>query len=879
MSPLESASESHIKSRGTNKPRDIWRRRVYRISRLVVIALSVASTFVVLTNVAYGFARPILSVESATAARQSSDQVEFVEGLRRRQLYRLAIQHCNQELARQEIGELARVDLTIELMKTYVAQAAQETGEARSRSYQTAHQVADRFVTDYADAPRAILVKVQDALIYLTAGRLLRLEAEIGIGDEATSAAAESQLKESTRLLDELDEELEQLIPQRFQQSADSDELSGEQLLGLRQRVRFQRTQAEYQRGMLFATDSRNRTSVLSQVLEQLTELQRSVPQDNTLWWDIQFQELDCLFDLDLADQAATTLAALPKELPNNQIATEVLIRQARLKLARGDAVESFRELWTWRQTHQTRQVSLDQVALDAMLELSRSEELSDQQRRQWQQQAVTLAKQIEEDYGIYWGRRANLKLVGAAGAESQLQSAAILMQVANEHYLKGKLPEALQAYQKAAETAEQDQQLEMAFAAGRKAGLVAQSLKQYEIARTWLRDVALAQPTLAESAPTHLQAIWNQAQIASQSKEAVDTYRQLLEEHLVNWPASPVDAQARGWLGKLLIFEREPLAAIEILLAHQLAVSDSPELVDAAATAAEQMITSETDPARQSALAYSLAEKFQSLVPSSATDGSVPWSEMATQAALASTRLLVVYSDEPGSTTLKTIDQLLAAGQPQEGSWRNQAMSLKLIYVARRPSGTDEVDAIVAELCEGEPRELLDVVEVMQRLIDETTVKDRREGLARINLQLIASLLQQTQQLEKAQVDRSRQLKANSLFALSRYAEASDEYRRLWEEEPRNAARLQQLAQSLTNQEGADALHEGLGRWRHLAQGSRPQSELWFRAKYEVANTLIKQGENEEAKKFLKYLQAIPPGWKESKLSDAFDTLLRSVE
>jgi hypothetical protein len=58
-----------------------------------------------------------------------------------------------------------------------------------------------------------------------------------------------------------------------------------------------------------------------------------------------------------------------------------------------------------------------------------------------------------------------------------------------------------------------------------------------------------------------------------------------------------------------------------------------------------------------------------------------------------------------------------------------------------------------------------------------------------------------------------------------------------------------------------------------------KPQTSAWFEAKSETARLLIQAGQRDEARKFLQYLKAVPPGWEQSDRREQFERLLTSVE
>ncbi len=73
--------------------------------------------------------------------------------------------------------------------------------------------------------------------------------------------------------------------------------------------------------------------------------------------------------------------------------------------------------------------------------------------------------------------------------------------------------------------------------------------------------------------------------------------------------------------------------------------------------------------------------------------------------------------------------------------------------------------------------------------------------------------------------------------------------------------------------------MEKALAQWRIVAQGSRPQTERWFKAKYEVANLSYRLGDKQQAAQLIKYLQVTPPGLDATPLKRQFLELLEKCE
>ena len=96
-----------------------------------------------------------------------------------------------------------------------------------------------------------------------------------------------------------------------------------------------------------------------------------------------------------------------------------------------------------------------------------------------------------------------------------------------------------------------------------------------------------------------------------------------------------------------------------------------------------------------------------------------------------------------------------------------------------------------------------------------------------------------------------------------------------LQQEFPREAGIQLRIARMLTQIHASQDPTKPLAQWRSLAAKLEPHTRNWYEAKFQIASLLEKSGKKEEARQFLEYLKAVPPGWEQSHLKDKFDRLL----
>jgi hypothetical protein len=85
--------------------------------------------------------------------------------------------------------------------------------------------------------------------------------------------------------------------------------------------------------------------------------------------------------------------------------------------------------------------------------------------------------------------------------------------------------------------------------------------------------------------------------------------------------------------------------------------------------------------------------------------------------------------------------------------------------------------------------------------------------------------------------------------------------------------------AELLLNGSEQKSWSEALDLWRRIAARSRPQSELWYRAKYSNSLALFKLGRKQDAADRIRYIQATTPGLQNTPWANRFAELLRKCQ
>ena len=458
------------------------------------------------------------------------ETVQVVEGLRQRRLFELAKQLVRVELADPEINPTHQVQLQLALIRTLVAEAVATPLADRPALWQQVTQTIDDFRLANGDHPRQILIDVQQALAHQTRGNLLvqEIAAEMGGASEKDQALVE--LRNASRQIKQVLSEIDRLLPEQRGRRLEDHELSADQLLNLRRNMRFQEARTNLIKAQLYAADDPlNRLDTLNLVSSRIEEVLNQSNPDQALWWQAQINQIKCYTLLGNGEAADALLQQLPlKQLPASQ-ASPLLEQKLEVAIASGQDEQMTRLLGEVQQAD-TSDPNLQLAILRLYLQLAKRA-ADAPARGKWQQAAAGLTRLIETTNGPYWGRRAELILIGPAGvAQSNTGDGndpgmstepAILIRMGDQAVRKNNLEDAALAYSKAADAAEQRGDGEQALLASVRLSQVHEKTGDHDSAHKVLVQSALKHDRLPIASAAHLRGCWNWAQFAKQDPSA----------------------------------------------------------------------------------------------------------------------------------------------------------------------------------------------------------------------------------------------------------------------------------------------------------------------------------------------------------------------
>lgn len=799
-------------------------------------------------------------------------------GLRGRLLYDLADRYCDERLVQKGIGPVAEANLIVEKIQTQMARAVQTPASERAGAWLRARQLGEDFLQAHPNHPRRLIIQVQQGLAALTEAKLAlqELAAQAGLPDGRDKAL--ERLRAARSDFDLVLREIGAQLPAAHARTDESGALSNLQLQALRANVEFQIGTCHLLRGELYdQAKQADRLDAFSSAAKSFDNVLKITDAGGPLWYSVQLEQVEASRLLGERAEAMRRLQSL--DLNKLPASLRPGYWEQRLELA--SVEEEVTPLLEQIQGMTERSPQLELAGLRAVLRIASL--ASQQNRNQWLNAAAQWSHRIESRYGSYWGRLAELTLVGATGNrtagpgqpemtplganDSNAGAIEILIRTGDNAAREKRNEDALAAYRKAFAAARDSEQSDtvwrLILQAHLKVARLLEERRAYrEAAEELLRGVSL-QPQHELAPWLQLQAAWCLAQVAAGSPASLPQYRELLEQHLQNYPAAETANQALLWLARLDASARNYRQAADRYLqidpASDQALAAGNEL-PIVALAHLRELSAQPDRAQSEARSLSAAMVAKL---SAATGGKFIVGAPATRALLLATARVGLEFD---AVSAEQLAQWLGAsleGVPVEEPWRETASA----YLAAAVAGDEDQRGRALELLAGMKR--AESLETALQLLDAVAI--RKPQANPVRLAAVEKLLQLAG-ADSANQTELRLRQAGIWEGAGELDRAIETLEALAKELPRRLDVQLRLARALAQRPQKQA--EALAQWRKVSAGVRDRSDEWYEAKYQVARLLLESGQKAEAKKLLDYLSVVPPGWSESPWKQQFDTL-----
>ncbi len=393
-------------------------------------------------------------------------------------------------------------------------------------------------------------------------------------------------------------------------------------------------------------------------------------------------------------------------------------------------------------------------------------------------------------------------------------------------------------------------------------------------------RALALLLREQPKAAPVHLQACLDAAQLARDgSGESLDNYIALLDEHIATWPSEPTADKARLWLATLREHQHNYAAALAAYRGVSAAdEAQYSEAIDGAARCYGHLLADLRSSGEPIAgPADRAARYFESILLGGDTRLPERFAPLDRQAALHAARLRLQFTDDGFAAARTLLEAALRDAGEADADWRSQAHAL--LVVAQAGAGNHEAARqTLQQLAGGSPAGQLEMLRGLGEVAAGAGPAVRAE-LAKLQLDVVARLRAIAAALSDGDRIALQLAEARALAAAGHRREALAAYAQLSKTHPDDAEIQQAYAELLLAAEDRESLLLAREAWRNVLRRARPNTPLWYEAKYATALSHFKLGEREQAAEMIELLATVQPDLGGDQMKGKFLELLKRCE
>lgn len=773
---------------------------------------------------------------------------QLLNGLRARGLFETAVHYCNEQLAADEIAPRDAAIWTVELIRTHADHGMNLASIERESAWSKARDVTEDFLVANPESLFAGHVKLQGALAEKSKGELLRHESAIANDKDKAINLSRTALRAAIRSLTELERELPDFIARL--NAAPREDLNEAELLSVQINTQYHLAHCLLQQALTYGPTQSDRLLGVDRCLKRLDEPLAQLDERDSLFGDIVL----------LAAHSHRLLGQLGDAV---QVLNRIDVMKASPLLQLKSRAEQIRILIAADKVTEIQQLSDNKMTIAgvsspdlfmAWLEVFLHEwQIADEAMNaekvdQMQKASLQLVSQIKQRHGAYWGRRAELLLIGVAGQSATMNNLAIIEKTADDLFKREQMDEAISAYHAGASQAEEQGDIETAFRLYYKAAQVDLNRKETEKYLAQLRQLSLRLPMHDFAPSLHLVVIQHVLKQLNDNPDARPLFMQLLSEHLQHWKTGATADQARTWQG--LQFQQNQ-AWDRAILAYSM-VSSEFEQIDKVLKQLEicwvvliEQLDEETANEQIERAIQHFSSRLQDIQQ---------WRPGDRQAVISLASLQIRYRGAY-QQALDTIE-LSATGSPEPSAeWLASSSSLRIVALAATGQ-QDEANQLIEQLGNGEPDRWLNMLEQLTELARQSTVEiARRIGELQVQtIQLLGDRIQEEDDVFKRRWEYQR---AIGLSHAGEEEKAIATFSQLAAENQRSSVIQRGFGDVLLNSKNPQHLQQAVLQWRRIVKSTPPETGAWFTAKYNVALAYFKLGKKEDAATRIKYLQA----------------------
>ena len=485
---------------------------------------------------------------------QDTPDARLVADLLRRQLFELAEHHCRDLLARSDLDDDRRVDLTLQLVRVLTSRAVNSPAGQRAALWPQAADAVQALAAALPQHPRLVQVELELQWCRLKQGEWLRLEAELEPDPARILENAQDTLREAIRALQSLRDTVAPGGPRPA--AGPNNRLSTVDRQKLQSQIEFALGEAFRQQALCFAEGSPDQIHLLTRALELHNSIAR-LSGDSEMSIASHLAEIECLRRLRRFDTAADRLQKLQSRALNEQDHLRMTIQHAGLLMDTGRMESAADLLLAAPRPHEADEELLaraDLTLMETYVALWRDavRRSDSAEAEQWRARALEGLGQLKQSRSAYWVRRAEWMLTPLGETASAAGDLPLLERAAERLYQQKEYAEAVDTYHRAASLARQLGDDPQAFRLELRSAAIRRQIGHHQEALQALQQLARSFPRHEGAPQAHLLAITSAALLARDTPDQLATYVELLQEHLAQWPDAPTASQVRDWYGNL---------------------------------------------------------------------------------------------------------------------------------------------------------------------------------------------------------------------------------------------------------------------------------------------------------------------------------------
>lgn len=829
-----------------------------------------------------------VSVFAGTSASADNDLERYFEGMRSRRLYRLAEDFGKSQLADPNLADDQRVRLTIELARTYADHATQSNPSDEAAYWQKARGVLRDLAERDLSLPLRLLAELQWAVTDLAQGEANRWRGDLLPEDDGLKRAAQDSLRNAIDRLESIRGMVAESEPGgRPNRAAPSpreghdEALSASQRRSLLRNVDLHQAHALMNLAQTYAPGSADRLDALNRATALLNPLTGARSEEETAW--SSFVDLaECQRLMGNLDEARRALDEIFSREPPAGVLDRALALRARLLLAGGEVDAAVALLEDHRRALSEPSDELEYLYIEALLTKWRSlgpdmeataEELRDR--------LTNLIRQLRTRNSGYWARRAELLLARDVREGTVDGGLPLLVSTAESLYRSARYTESAEVYAEAAQQAEVEGRADQAFDLGFTRAAVLTQAQQFGQASAAFRTLAVQHPSHPRAAEAHLMSAYTQGRLLASQPTAANqqTYRRILEEHLARFAESETTGEAHWLLGRL----EESLRQFREALAHYQRVPLSHPRAGQTLEAADRCLKRwmqqqvEAGASSDEVLAKA-ASFFQQVFRESRPLVTSATSQLHRDAGLRLARIWLSASSPRYREAERVLDQLLAelrsasASDSIDPNWLREVHQLLIVSLAGQGQMTAAEEQLRQTL-QGDPGEALELLVALDD-VGATTDSVVQRSLGELQLQLIERLGRERHRFDAAARFKLDRAEARALARAGRTDDALAAFNRLKAQRPDDVTLLEAHGELLMSLDRPETYEAAGAIWRELESKVPPESQPWFRARYNLALSYYKLGDLARCHKLVGVTRVLHPELGGAELKQRFDAL-----